>query len=172
MILLITGNGKGKTTSALGQGLRAVGDGRRVLMVQFIKGPWRSGEDDAQMLLRPLLHIRKTGLGFVGILGDKLPREDHAAAAQAGLAMASREMASGNWDMLILDEVNNAIHLHLLETSRVVELAGRLPEGMDLVLTGRDAPRELVDLADIVSEVREVKHSYQQGVKGAKGIEW
>lgn len=172
MILLITGNGKGKTTSAIGQAVRAVGDGKRVLMVQFIKGPWRSGEDDAQLLLRPYLHIRKVGLGFVGILGDRLPREDHARAAREGLAMARREATSGAWDMLILDEVSNAVHLDLLDLPAVVELVRTLPAGMDLVITGRDARPELIELADIVSEVQEVKHPYQQGVKGSKGIEW
>lgn len=172
MILLITGNGKGKTTSALGQALRAIGDGKRVLMIQFIKGPWRSGEDDAQMLLRPYLHIRKTGLGFVGILGDALPLEEHARAAQEGLAMARREMLSDAWDVLILDEINNAVALGLLPVDDVLELIHRLPEGMDLVLTGRDAAAELKNLADIVSEVHEVKHPYAEGVKGKKGIEW
>ncbi len=172
MILLITGNGKGKTTSALGQALRAIGDGRRVLMIQFIKGPWRSGEDDSQMLLRPYLHIHKSGLGFVGILGDTLPREDHARAAQDGLAMARREMLGGAWDMLILDEVNNAIQLGLLALADVVDLVDRLPDGMDLVLTGRDARDELKERADIVSEVQEIKHNYNTGQKGRKGIEW
>jgi cob(I)alamin adenosyltransferase len=172
VILLITGNGKGKTTSALGQALRAIGDGRRALMVQFIKGPWRSGEDDSQMLLRPCLHIRKTGLGFVGILGDTLPREEHARAAQDGLAMARREMLSGAWDMLILDEVNNAIQLGLLALDDVLDLVDRLPDGMDLVLTGRDARDELKERADIVSEVQEIKHNYNTGQKGRKGIEW
>jgi len=172
VILLITGNGKGKTTSALGQALRAIGDGRRVLMVQFIKGPWRSGEDDAQMLLRPYLHIRKTGLGFVGILGDALPLDEHRRAAREGLAMAHEEMMAGRWDMLILDEVNNAIHLDLLPLESVLALVRALPEGMDLVLTGRDARPELTELADIVSEIGEVKHPYQQGTKGRKGVEW
>lgn len=172
MILLITGNGKGKTTSALGQALRAVGDGKRVLMVQFIKGPWRSGEDDAQLLLRPLFRIEKTGLGFVGILGDTRPIEEHAAAAQEGFAYARAEMLSGRWDVLILDEVNNAIALDLLPLDDVLTLIDRLPDGMDLVLTGRDARAELVERADIVSEVLEVKHPYQKGETGKKGIEW
>ena len=172
MILLITGNGKGKTTTAIGQAVRAIGDGKRVLMVQFIKGPWRSGEDDAQMLLRPQFQIVKTGLGFVGILGDALPREEHARAAREGLALARTQAASGHWDMLILDEVNNAIHLGLLEVGEVVEFTRSLPEGMDLILTGRDARPELIELADIVSEVQEVKHPYQQGVIGKRGVEW
>lgn len=172
MIILITGNGKGKTTSAIGQAVRMVGDRKRVLMVQFIKGPWRSGEDDAQMLLRPYFKIIKTGLGFVGILGDKLPREEHARAAREGLAMAHSEMSSGHWDALILDEINNAIHLGLLSVVDVLEMMRDMPAGMDMILTGRDAPAQFLEIADIISEITEVKHPYQQGTQGEKGIEW
>ena len=172
MIIVITGDGKGKTTSALGQSLRAVGDGRRVLMVQFIKGPWRSGEDDSQMLLRPAFKIIKTGLGFVGILGDSLPREDHEQAAREGLALARREMLSGHWDLLILDEINNAVQLDLVTKEDVLALADMLPDNMDLMLTGRNAPPEFIDRADLVSEVVEIKHPYQRGEEGKKGIEW
>jgi cob(I)alamin adenosyltransferase len=172
MIILITGNGKGKTTSAIGQAVRMVGDLKRVLMVQFIKGPWRAGEDDAQMLLRPYFKIIKTGLGFVGILGDSLPREEHVRAAREGLAMARGEVSGGKWDAVILDEVNNALHLNLLSLAEVLEFIRDLPQGMDLMLTGRDAPPELIELADIVSEVNEIKHPYQDGMSGEKGIEW
>ncbi|MCC6934761.1 MAG: cob(I)yrinic acid a,c-diamide adenosyltransferase [Candidatus Yanofskybacteria bacterium] len=172
MIVLITGNGKGKTTAAIGQAVRAVGDGRRALMVQFIKGPWRSGEDDAQMLLRPWFKIVKTGLGFVGILGDTLPREEHVRAAREGLAFAYGEVMSGSWDLVILDEVNNAVHLGLLSVADVLEVLRAVPDGVDLVLTGRDAPPEFIERADIVSEVMEVKHPYQHGQEGQKGIEW
>ncbi len=170
--MVITGHGKGKTTSALGQALRAVGDGKRVLMVQFIKGPWRSGEDDAQLYLRPAFKIIKTGLGFVGILGDTRPREEHAHAARDGLALAKAELLSNRWDMLILDEINNAIALGLLDIADVLELIGVLPDAVDLVLTGRDAPAQFLELADIVSEVREVKHPYQHGREGERGREW
>lgn len=172
MLIVITGNGKGKTTSALGQALRAVGDGRRVLMVQFIKGPWRSGEDDSHKRLEPHFKIVKTGLGFVGILGDKLPREDHINAAVKGLELARTEMKTNKWDMLILDEIHNAIALNLLWTSDVQRLIHELPQGMDLILTGRDARQEFIDRADIVSEVREIKHVYNTGTKGKKGLEW
>lgn len=172
MIIVITGNGKGKTTSAIGQAVRMVGDLKRVLMVQFIKGPWRSGEDDAQMLLRPYFKIIKTGLGFVGILGDKLPREEHARAARVGLAMAHSEMSSGHWDALILDEINNAVHLGLLSVVDVLEMMRDMPAGMDMILTGRDAPAQFLEIADIISEITEVKHPYQEGVQGEKGIEW
>ncbi len=172
MIILLTGDGKGKTTSALGQALRAVGDGRRVLMIQFIKGPWRSGEDDSQMLLRPAFKIIKTGLGFVGILGDSLPREDHEQAAREGLALARREILSRSWDMVILDEVNNAVQLGLLGVDDVLAVADVLPDGVDLMLTGRGASQALIDRSDIVSEVVEIKHPYQQGQEGKKGVEW
>jgi cob(I)alamin adenosyltransferase len=172
MIIVITGNGKGKTTSAIGQAVRMVGDLKRVLMVQFIKGPWRSGEDDSQMLLRPYFKIVKTGLGFVGILGDTLPREEHARAAREGLALARGEMLSGNWDALILDEVHNAIHLGLLSVVDVLEMMKDMPAGMDMILTGRDAPPALMELGDIVSVIEEHKHPYRDGIEGEKGIEW
>ncbi len=162
MILCLTGNGKGKTTAAIGQAVRMVGDGKRVLMVQFIKGPWRSGEDDAQMLLRPQFKIVKTGRGFVGILGDTLPREEHAQAARDGLALARKEMASGRWDALILDEVHNAIHLGLLSLVDVLEFIRDMPVGFDLMLTGRDAPPQLMEIADVVSDIQEVKFNDDQ----------
>ena len=172
MLIVITGNGKGKTTSALGQALRSIGDGKKVMMIQFIKGPWRSGEDDSHKRLAPDFKLVKSGLGFVGILGDKLPREDHINAAKKGLELARLELKSGAWDMLILDEVHNAIKLDLLEFQEVLSLVDELPEHMDLILTGRDARQEFIDRADIVSEVKEIKHIYNQGTKGKKGLEW
>ena len=172
MLIVITGNGKGKTTSALGQALRSIGDGKKVLMIQFIKGPWRSGEDDSHKLLAPNFKIVKTGLGFVGILGDKLPKKDHIDAAKKGLQLATQEMKSANWHMLILDEVHNAIQLGLLEPQAVMALVDKLPECMDLILTGRGASQEFIDRADIVSEVKEIKHIYNQGKTGKKGLEW
>jgi cob(I)alamin adenosyltransferase len=172
MIIVFTGDGKGKTTAALGQALRAVGDRRQVLMIQFIKGPWRSGEDDAQLLLRPHLHIRKRGLGFVGILGDRLPRTEHVAAAEEALAHARGELHTGSWNLIILDEINNALHLNLISLPDVLALLDEVPHGTDLILTGRDARPEIIDRADIVTEMREMKHPYQEGETGTKGIEW
>ncbi len=172
MLIVITGNGKGKTTSALGQALRAVGDGRKVLMVQFIKGPWKSGEDEAQKRLAPHFKIVKTGLGFVGILGDTLPIEHHAKAAQIGLEVARQEIQANDWNMLILDEVHNAIRLGLFGVKDVIKFLDELPKQMDVILTGRDARQEFIDRADIVSEVKEIKHVYHAGVKGRKGVEW
>src|SRR3989338_4874809 len=122
MLYIFTGDGKGKTTAALGQAIRAVGEGKRVLMVQFIKGPWKSGEDESAKLLAPNFKLLKMGKGFVGIMGDTLPREEHVKAAKEGLAFAKKEIESGNWDIVILDEINNAVSLGLLPKEKVLEL--------------------------------------------------
>jgi len=172
MVIVITGNGKGKTTSALGQAFRSVGDGKRVLMLQFIKGPWKSGEDNKDIWPKNF-ELRKGGLGFVGILGDKLPREEHEKAAQKTLEEAFLELKSGNWEMLILDEINNALSLNLIKLEKVLEFCREADEKkIDVILTGRDAPKELIDTADVVSEVREVKHIYNEGQKARKGVEY
>ncbi len=176
MLIIFTGNGKGKTTAALGQALRSVGEGKRVLMVQFIKGPWKSGEDiflEKFSIFNSQFSIVKTGKGFVGILGDKLPIEEHRKAAEEGLALARKEIESGNWDMVILDEINNAVHLGLLPKEAVIELANWSTSKLEhLILTGRAAPPEFIDAADLVTEMRDVKHPYEQGVKGRRGLEY
>lgn len=179
MILVFTGNGKGKTTAALGQALRSVGEGKRVLMVQFIKGPWKSGEDMALeefQIPKDKFRIVKSGKGFVGILGDKLPFEEHRRAAEEGLALAEREIKSGNWDMVILDEINNAVHIGLISKERVLELIKLVNQPTSqlehLILTGRDAPKEFVDAADLVTEMRDVKHPYERGIKAKRGLEY
>lgn len=173
MFLLFTGNGKGKTTSAIGQAVRLLGEGKRVLMIQFIKGPWKSGEDESSKLLHPNFLIIKSGKGFVGILGDKLPREVHRAAARKGLALAMKEAKSGKWDAIILDEVHNAIKLRLLKTKDVLSFVNVALKKLEhLILTGRDAPRVLVSRADLVTEMKEIKHPYAKGKKAQKGIEY
>ena len=175
MLLIFTGNGKGKTTAALGQALRSVGEGKRVLMVQFIKGPWKSGEDiffDEFKMQNAKCKIVKMGKGFVGILGDKLPREEHEKAAAEALAYAKSEIASGAWDMVILDEVNNAVYLNLIPKEHVIDLINLIPDTLYLILTGRDAPQEFIDRADLVTEMQDVKHPYEQGIKAKRGLEY
>ena len=173
MLYIFTGNGKGKTTAALGQAIRAVGEGKRVLMVQFIKGPWKSGEDFLAEGLGPHFKLVKMGKGFVGIMGDSLPREDHEKAAQEALDFAANEALSGNWDMIILDEVNNAVFLNLISVADVMEF---LEIGKDttehVILTGRDAAQELIERADLVTEMKDIKHPYYKGVKGKRGLEY
>ena len=173
MLYIFTGNGKGKTTAALGAAMRAVGEGKRVLMVQFIKGPWKSGEDESQQYLAPYFKLVKMGRGFVGILGDTLPREEHEKAARDALAYAKKEAESGAWDIVILDEVNNAIHLDLIGKEDVLDFVARVKEKLEhLILTGRDAAQELIDRADLVTEMQDIKHPYDKGVKAKRGLEY
>lgn len=183
MILLFTGNGKGKTTAALGQAVRALGRGKKVLMIQFIKGPWRSGEDEFSEKFSalggsasggkiPEFQIKKMGLGFVGILGDKLPREEHEQAAQKALTFFRDELKKGVWNVFILDEVNVALSLNLLKVEDVLETIRNFPEEKLLLLTGRGAPQELIDAADLVTEMKEVKHPFSKGELAKFAVEF
>lgn len=173
MLYIFTGNGKGKTTAALGQAIRAVGEGKRVLMIQFIKGPWKSGEDFLAKGLEPNFRLVKMGKGFVGIMGDSLPREEHEKAAEEAFEYARKEIESGNWDMVILDEINNAVSLGLIPKEKGLELLDFSKDKLEhLILTGRDAPQEFIDRADLVTEMRDIKHPYRKGVKGKKGLEY
>ncbi len=173
MIYIFTGDGKGKTTAALGQALRSVGDGKKVLMIQFIKGPWPSGEDRSYMRLAPDFELRKRGKGFVGILNDTLPREEHEQAAQAALAELMEETKSGKWDIIIADEINNAVELNLIREEDALELVrlGR-EKKVDLIFTGRGAKPQLIEIADLVSEIHDIKHPFYEGKKARRGIEY
>lgn len=175
MILIFTGNGKGKTTAALGQGFRAVGDGKKVLMIQFIKGPWKSGEDEAVKKFGNDFQIIKGGLGFVRILGDTHKKEEHKAAAQKTWELAKSEMLSGKWDLVILDEINNALHLNLLASGEVFDFLADFKKHYkkpDIILTGRDANVKLIELADLATEMREIKHPYGKGKSAEKGMDF
>ncbi len=168
MILLFTGNGKGKTTASLGQMIRVLGRGKAALMIQFIKGPWISGEDEFGKrfaISDSRLAIRKMGLGFVGILGDKLPIEKHKEAARKALDAFIEEKNSGKWHLIVLDEVNVAISLGLLTVAEVLEAIKGFPEDKILILSGRNAPKEFIDIADLATEMKEIKHPFQQGEK-------
>lgn len=173
MLYIFTGHGKGKTTSALGVALRAVGEGKKVLMIQFIKGPWKSGEDKSHEKLAPDFLIKKMGRGFVGILGDTLPREAHELAAREAVEYAKKEIQSKKWDIVILDEVNNAVSLHLVSEDDVLSLIDVAKGNIEhLILTGRDAPATFIDHADLVTEMKDVKHPFEKGVKGKRGLEY
>ncbi len=179
MILLFTGNGKGKTTASLGQMVRVLGRGKSALMIQFIKGPWKSGEDEFGErfgISKDVFEIRKRGLGFVGILGDQLPREKHAEAAEKALAEFIAEKDSdppaGGWHLIVLDEINVALSLGLLKLESVLDAVKDYPEDRILMLTGRGAPAELMDIADLVTEVNEIKHPYQKGEKAKVLVEF
>jgi len=175
MVIVFTGNGKGKTTAALGQAMRALGRGKRVLMIQFIKGPWKSGEDEfAEKFSIPggKFELRKMGLGFVGILGDKLPKEEHMKAAGKALEYFRQALRDGAWDLFILDEVSVAISLGLLDIPDVLDAIKDFPEEKLLLLTGRGAPPELLEVADLVTEMKEVKHPFQDGKLAKFSVEF
>jgi cob(I)alamin adenosyltransferase len=169
LVVVITGNGKGKTTAAFGQALRAIGQGYKVFILQFMKGR-KYGEFIAAEKYLPRLTIHMSGL-------DSFVMRDHPAAidielAQKGLAAARKAINSGKYDMIILDEINVALDFKLIALQEVIDIIKNKPAGLDLILTGRYAPPEIIELADTVSEVQEVKHHYQAGIKDRAGIEY
>jgi cob(I)alamin adenosyltransferase len=172
LIIVNTGNGKGKTTAALGICVRAVGYDMKVAIVQFIKGSWHYGELDGIKKLEPNVELFAGGKGFVGIIDDNLPREEHEKAAKATLAYAEKLMLSAKYDILILDELNVAVSIGLLNIKEVIDLLDKKPERMDIVITGRGAHDDLIDRADLVTEMKEIKHPYQKGILAQKGIDY
>ena len=173
MLLAFTGNGKGKTTAALGNALRILGAKKRALMVQFIKGPWRSGEHASVTRLGPDFKIISTGKGFVGILGDSLSFEEHMVAVQKGLATTRKEIASGAYHLLILDEIHNAIALGLIPVSFVLSFLDYAKDKVEhIITTGRDAPKEILERAGLVTEMRAVKHPFEKGEKAVQGLDF
>ncbi|MEK7174315.1 MAG: cob(I)yrinic acid a,c-diamide adenosyltransferase [Patescibacteria group bacterium] len=175
MIVVFTGDGKGKTTASLGQMVRVAGRGKSALMIQFIKGPWESGEDrfaEKFSIFNSQFSIKKMGLGFVGILGDKLPKEDHIRAARDALEFFKQETAKNTWGLIILDEVNVAVSLGLITAGEVLEAVKDYPENKLLILSGRDAPQEFIDRADLATEMRELKHPYNDGKLAKLGVEF
>lgn len=173
MLIIFTGNGKGKTTAAIGQAVRAVGNGKKILMVQFIKGPWKSGEDTSVKKLEPDFKIIKKGKGFINIGDDYLPFEEHEIAAKNALIFANNEANSKKWNIIILDEVWVALRLGLIASEKVQDFIDKNLKKLDhIIMTGRDCPKKFIDQASLVTEMTEIKHPFLEGVKGAKGLEY
>jgi cob(I)alamin adenosyltransferase len=172
LIVVITGNGKGKTTSALGMALRAYGHGMRVCIIQFMKGDLYAGEWDGIKQLGDRVEFHVTGKGFCGILGNPYPWSEHRANAQDAIELAHQKITSGAFDMLILDEINNALKLKLVDLEQVLEILSQKPALMHLVLTGRDAHAEVIERADTVSEIVEIKHAYRKDIEPQPGIDY
>jgi cob(I)alamin adenosyltransferase len=172
LIVVITGYGKGKTTSALGMVLRSVGHGLRVCLIQFMKGDMFAGEIEALKLLAPQVEHHLTGKGFCGIQGNPYPHSEHRDNAQEAIALAKEKMLSGDFDVVICDEINNALHLGLLDLPQVMDLIDNKPPLLHLILTGRDAKPEVIERAHTVSEVREIKHAYREEIEPQKGIDY
>ncbi|MBI3637033.1 MAG: cob(I)yrinic acid a,c-diamide adenosyltransferase [Candidatus Rokubacteria bacterium] len=171
LVLCYTGDGKGKTTAALGLTVRAVGAGLRVRLLQFIKGEWKPAELKGLALLGAQFSMEQLGIGFVRYQA-KHTMEEQIAAAEKAWTQARAEMQAGDCDVLILDEINNAFRFGLLDPSPVVEALRARPEALTVVLTGRGAPPAIVDEADLVTEMRMVKHPYQQGRQAQYGIDF
>jgi cob(I)alamin adenosyltransferase len=172
LVMINTGDGKGKTTAAVGTAMRACGYGLKVAMIQFIKGPWKTGEQISAGRLAPEFELIKAGKGFYKIMGDRLPEEVHRKAAEEGFRLAEGKILSGSYDLIILDEINNAVSDGLLTIEQVIGLVDRKPPELHLILTGRNAHEELVQRAHLVTEMREVKHPYRQGILAQKGIDF
>ena len=169
LVMVITGNGKGKTTAAFGQALRAIGQNHNVFVLQFMKGR-KYGECIAAEKYLPRLTIRMSGL-------DSFVMRDHPAAidielAKKGLDTARKAIMSGKYDMVILDEINVALDFKLINLKEVIDLIKNKPPALNLILTGRYAPEGIIKLADTVSEVKEIKHHYAAGIKDRAGIEY
>jgi cob(I)alamin adenosyltransferase len=168
-VQVYTGNGKGKTTAALGLALRAAGHGLRTYFGQFLKGQ-HYGELDAVEKLSPLIRIERFGReGFLHITDG--PDDEDIRRAREGLVKCREAMLSGRYDIVVLDEINTAVLLKVLTVEEVLGLLDERPEAVELVLTGRGAPEAVIHRADLVTEMKDVKHYYDRGVKAREGIE-
>jgi cob(I)alamin adenosyltransferase len=171
LVIVNTGPGKGKTTAAMGTALRAVGNGMRVLMLQFLKGSWHYGELDAVKAFGDHFVMKQMGRGFVKVGGAETDPEDVRLVEEAW-AEAEKAILSGQWDLVVLDEINYAISYKMLDPSKVVEALKNKPEMVHVILTGRNAHPAIVEIADTVTEMREIKHAYQKGIEAQRGIEY
>jgi cob(I)alamin adenosyltransferase len=172
LLIIYTGNGKGKTSAALGTAFRAVGQGFKVLMVQFIKGSWHYGELDAALMLGDeRFVIKPMGRGFVKVGAEKPDPEDVALVEKAW-EFARDSILSRQFQLVILDEINYAIHYGMLRAEVVAEALARRPEDVHVILTGRNAPPSLVEAADLVTEMKEIKHPFQRGIMAQRGIDY
>ena len=175
LVQVYTGPGKGKTTAAVGQAVRALSQKLRVCMVRFLKGDRRSGEvvfadrlgDDLTLAIFGTDRQARGGAWW----GESFTDEDREQA-QAGLQYAAQAISSGEHDVVILDEINCAVDAGLIAPTQVLDLIEAKPEHVELILTGRGAPQAIIDRADLVTEMGEVKHPYQRGISARRGIEF
>jgi cob(I)alamin adenosyltransferase len=167
LVIVNTGNGKGKSTAALGLAMRALGNGMRVVMVQFIKGAWKVGEYESARKLG--FEIRPMGEGFTWVTKD---RERDMKVAREAWEFAKERILAGADDMVILDEINYAIDYGYVDLPEVLETLRTRPKDVHVVLTGRKAKPELIEAADLATEMVELKHPYKKGIKAQRGIEF
>ena len=179
--LVFFGDGKGKTTAAFGVALRAVGRGWKVLMIQFTKmGEWPKGEPMGEIngarRLAPDFEVISTGIGFVNIFGDTYTLEEHREAAQKGLQLYEQKAASGEYDLIILDEAIGAVSQGQWDLDQLLELIKNKPRELNLLITGHDDQKrfidQVVDVADLATEMRKVKHPFDEGHQARKGLDY
>lgn len=169
LIIINTGNGKGKTTAALGQAFRAAGHGFKVCIIQFIKGAWQTGEAKAAKAFPDLIEFHIKGSGFTW--EEKNP-EKVKQAAQEGWELARDKIMSNNYDLVILDELTYLIEYQIIKEAEVLHLLKNRPSRLHIVITGRNAGPGLIGIADLVTEMKEIKHPFGSGIKARKGIEF
>jgi len=169
LVQVYTGNGKGKTSAAFGLALRAVGRGFKVYVIQFIKGGFDYGE---LYSVKQIPNVTLKAFGRGKFITETPPNQKDVELAEEAFALAEKVVKSGKYNFVVLDEINVALHLKLLELSKVIDLIKNKPDHVELVLTGRNAPREIIELGDLVTEMKEIKHPYTKGTKPRKGIEF
>ena len=163
-----TGEGKGKTTSALGTAIRANGSGLKVCIIQFMKGLLKAGERD---VINKISNIEIHAMGS-SFSWTKESWDEDRALAQRAMEKSKEVIYSGDFDLVVLDEINYALGYGLLEVNEVIELLKNKPHNIHLFLTGRGTKKEIIDIADMVTEMKEIKHHFRNGVKAQKGIEF
>ena len=172
LIIVYYGNGKGKTTAALGVALRAIGYDHNVCMIQFIKGEWNYVELYSSNRLKPNFELIVTGKGFVGIIDDDHLIAEHIQSSKNALKIAREKIISNKYNTIILDEINYALKLDLITENEVISLLNSKPENLNIIMTGNHLSNKILDLADLVTEMKEVKHPFKKGVKAKKGIDF
>ena len=176
LVIVYTGDGKGKTSAALGNVFRALGHGMKALVIQFFKGDWPIVFGELESAKRHKnLEMLQLGRGFVSIMGDKKPLLTHKNAARNALGLAKKKIFSGKYDVVVLDEVIYAVDyldIRLIDLKDLIQIIKKKPAKTHLVLTGRKAQKEIIALADLVTEMKEVKHPFQKGLPAQKGIDY
>ena len=167
--MVYTGNGKGKTTAALGLTMRALGHGQRVCFIQFIKGSWQYGELKTAAHFKDLLDFHVTGRGFTWKSEDI---DKDIAAARAGWKFATQVIEANQHQLVILDELTYLVQYKMLAEQEIIDVLSKRPSTMHIVVTGRGADEGLIQIADLVTEMREIKHPYRQGIKAQQGVEF
>jgi cob(I)alamin adenosyltransferase len=172
LIIIYYGNGKGKTTAALGVALRAIGYNHNVCMIQFIKGEWDYGELYSSNKLKPNFELIVTGKGFIGIIDDDHLIEEHIQSSKNALKIAREKIGSNKYNIIILDEINYALKLNLITENEVIDLLDSKPAELNIIMTGNYLSDKILEIADLVTEMKEVKHPYKKGIKAKKGIDF